>query len=281
MSDSLDRFIKLLLRSGLITESQLSEIRSQLTPNDSSSFHKDLADKLADSGHLTAFQADELRQGHIEDLVVGDYIILEFLDKGGMGQIFKARHALMKREVAIKFTLPDADGTVSQIAIDRFQREVEAASKLTHPNIVTSLDAGQRGARRVRIHRGQSVEVERPAVHCVCNRAQRSHLRGRQPAGAQVLVACGEQRGRVNVGEARFQAAMNGRGARGRHLLRDDDPGEAGQAGGAFAHRRRSCDRQHSLHGFGIVLAQRLDRRVQMRFAQNDGDARRRSALKL
>ena len=146
MSDSLDRFIKLLLRSGLITESQLSEIRSQLTPNDSSSFHKDLADKLADSGHLTAFQADELRQGHIEDLVVGDYIILEFLDKGGMGQIFKARHALMKREVAIKFTLPDADGTVSQIAIDRFQREVEAASKLTHPNIVTSLDAGQRGA---------------------------------------------------------------------------------------------------------------------------------------
>lgn len=146
MSDSLDRFIKLLLRSGLITESQLTEIRNQLTPNDSSSFQKDFADKLADSGHLTPFQADELRQGHIEDLVVGDYVILEFLDKGGMGQIFKARHALMKREVAIKFTLPDADGTVSQTAIDRFQREVEAASRLTHPNIVTSLDAGQRGA---------------------------------------------------------------------------------------------------------------------------------------
>jgi len=145
MSDSLDRFIKLLLRSGLITESQLSGLRSQFQGEGPGTQASELAEKLAGSGHLTPFQSRKVRQGKVEDLVVGDYVILEFVGKGGMGQIFKARHALMKREVAIKFTLPDANGKVPQSAIDRFHREVEAASKLSHPNIVSSLDAGQRG----------------------------------------------------------------------------------------------------------------------------------------
>jgi serine/threonine protein kinase len=58
-----------------------------------------------------------------------------------MGQIFKAEHRRMKRLVAIK-TLP-ASTMKDAAAVARFQREVEAAAKLRHPNIVAADDADE------------------------------------------------------------------------------------------------------------------------------------------
>src|SRR6185436_10287737 len=63
----------------------------------------------------------------------------------GMGQVFKARHCQMERVVAIKL-LPPATSK-DESAVKRFQREVVAAAKLSHPNIVAALDARtERGA---------------------------------------------------------------------------------------------------------------------------------------
>ena len=72
---------------------------------------------------------------------LGDYDLVGKIGVGGMGQVFKARHRRMKRMVALK-TLPDelAD---SESLVRRFEREVEAAAKLDHPNIVTAYDAGE------------------------------------------------------------------------------------------------------------------------------------------
>ena len=76
--------------------------------------------------------------------VLGDYELFEKIGAGGMGQVFKAQHRHMKRLVAIKL-LPDAV-TRDEATVKRFQREVEAAAKLSHPNIVAAYDAGvQRG----------------------------------------------------------------------------------------------------------------------------------------
>ena len=58
-----------------------------------------------------------------------------------MGQVFKAQHRKMKRLVAIKM-LPPAM-TKDALALARFQREVEAAAKLRHPNIVAADDAAE------------------------------------------------------------------------------------------------------------------------------------------
>jgi serine/threonine protein kinase/WD40 repeat protein len=75
---------------------------------------------------------------------LGDYILLDRLGAGGMGQVFKAQHKHMKRLVAIKL-LPAAL-TQDEAAIRRFQREVEAAARLVHANIVQAYDASvQRG----------------------------------------------------------------------------------------------------------------------------------------
>ncbi len=145
MSTSFAGFIEMLVRSDLITEAQLEEIRRQLGSGSNGPTDESLANQLAESGHLSGFQANEVRSGNVENLVIGDYVILHPVGRGGMGEVFRARHSVMKREVAVKFVLPDDSGHVNQAAVDRFQREVEAASRLMHPNIVNSLDAGRRG----------------------------------------------------------------------------------------------------------------------------------------
>src|SRR5258707_362219 len=65
-----------------------------------------LAGELVGRGWLTAYQADELLQGHGDGLVVGSYIKLELLGEGGMGQVFRARHRMMNRTVALKQIRP-------------------------------------------------------------------------------------------------------------------------------------------------------------------------------
>ena len=72
---------------------------------------------------------------------VGSYVIQRSLGAGSMGQVFLAYHQQMKREVAIKLIVPEL--VASQAARQRFQREIEAAAKLQHPNLVAAHDAGE------------------------------------------------------------------------------------------------------------------------------------------
>ena len=72
---------------------------------------------------------------------MASYTILDKIGAGGMGQVFKAQHRRMERLVAIKM-LPPAM-TKDAAALARFQREVEAAAKLRHPNIVAADDAAR------------------------------------------------------------------------------------------------------------------------------------------
>jgi serine/threonine protein kinase len=71
------------------------------------------------------------------------YEVLELLGRGGMGAVYKARHKVMNRLVALKVV--NAQFLDSTIAIERFHREVQAAARLAHPNIVTAFDADQVG----------------------------------------------------------------------------------------------------------------------------------------
>jgi len=71
------------------------------------------------------------------------YQIEERIGAGGMGTVYKARHKLMEREVALKVI--HSRLMERPAAIKRFRREVKAAARLTHPNIVTAYDAEQAG----------------------------------------------------------------------------------------------------------------------------------------
>ena len=71
---------------------------------------------------------------------IGHYRITTPLGKGGMGDVFRARDLNLGREVAVKI-LP-APYAADPDRRGRFQREAQAASALSHPNIATIYEAG-------------------------------------------------------------------------------------------------------------------------------------------
>ncbi len=134
---ALESFVKKLEDSGIVTRGQLEKfVPPQAFPRDVD----ELVAEMVRQKQLTAYQVEEISQGRAESLILGNYTILDRIGSGGMGQVFKAEHRRMKRVVAIKTLLTD---TIRDAAITRFQREVEAAARLLHPNIVSAFDADE------------------------------------------------------------------------------------------------------------------------------------------
>jgi serine/threonine protein kinase len=71
------------------------------------------------------------------------YHVVGLLGSGGMGAVYRAEHRMMQRPVALKVISQSL--TNSAGAVERFRREVVAAARLSHPNIVHAYDAEQAG----------------------------------------------------------------------------------------------------------------------------------------
>ncbi|HEY9678030.1 MAG TPA: protein kinase [Drouetiella sp.] len=72
--------------------------------------------------------------------LAGNYEIMEVIGHGGMGVVYKARHALMNRIVAIKML--QAQLISDSMSVKRFQQESMSASRINHPNVITIYDFG-------------------------------------------------------------------------------------------------------------------------------------------
>jgi serine/threonine protein kinase/DNA-binding response OmpR family regulator len=137
---SREEFLRNLSDSGLFSPEEMAAALATL-PKSPAADGEALAQCLIDAGKLTRFQATAVGERQFQSLVIGNYQVLDRLGAGGMGTVYKARHRRMKRVVAIKVVSRSA--LQSEKFIRRFQREVEAVARLSHPNIVMAHDADE------------------------------------------------------------------------------------------------------------------------------------------
>ena len=140
---SLQQFTQGVVESGLVTEEELRQYMATLPPDLKHPSAEQLSQELVMQGAMTEFQTQQILDGKSHLLILGNNIILDHLGSGGMGEVFKAEHRMMKRPVAIKVL--HQKHVQSEYILKRFLREVETAAKLYHPNVVTAFDADKKG----------------------------------------------------------------------------------------------------------------------------------------
>jgi len=89
---------------------------------------------------FSAFVLNRLRRDLHQARKLGQYQLGEKLGEGGMGEVYLAEHQLLKRPCALKMIKPDVN--TNPIALARFEREVQSAAMLSHPNTIEIFDYG-------------------------------------------------------------------------------------------------------------------------------------------
>jgi serine/threonine protein kinase len=80
-----------------------------------------------------------LTEAELKARQLGQYRLIEKIGEGGMGSVYKARHALLRRETALKLLPPDK---ANDYTVKRFEQEVQLTCTLTHPNTIQVFDYG-------------------------------------------------------------------------------------------------------------------------------------------
>src|SRR5215471_7074210 len=121
---------------------------------------------------------------------LGSYEITALLGKGGMGEVYRARDAKLKRDVAIKILPEELSRDADRVG--RFQREAEVLASLNHPNIAAIYDLEGEGDSRFLvlelvegdtlaecIQRGPiPVEEALQIAHGICEALEAAHEKG-------------------------------------------------------------------------------------------------------
>ena len=123
---------------------------------------------------------------------LGHYRILALLGRGGMAEVYRAVDERLDREVALKVLPPEFAWDPERV--ERFEREVRAAAKLSHPNIVTVFEFGQGEGQhfytmglmpggdlktRIRAHQeGMAADEARRVAAAVAQALDYAHRRG-------------------------------------------------------------------------------------------------------
>ncbi len=77
------------------------------------------------------------------ELIAGRYLIINHIGKGGMADVYVAVDTVLNREVAVKVLKGELSS--DPVALERFKREAQASTRLSHPNIVDIYDVGDDG----------------------------------------------------------------------------------------------------------------------------------------
>src|SRR5690349_89963 len=123
--DRVDTLLEALEESQLLTAAQLEECRGGQTAFPDT---RALARHLLQRDWLTPFQVNHLLQGKAGELFLDTYVLMERIGQGGMGQVFRARHRIMDRVVALKIIRQER--LANPDLVKRFRREIRLAGQL-------------------------------------------------------------------------------------------------------------------------------------------------------
>ncbi len=137
---SASEFLAVLERWEVLPAAKLRELQARFDAEIEQHDSESIARTLVQEGTLTEFQARRLLVAK-KGLAFGRYVLLDLIGRGGRGRVFKARHRLMDRVVALKVVLPDC--VLDTNAVARFFREMRIVGRLDHPNVVRALDADE------------------------------------------------------------------------------------------------------------------------------------------
>lgn len=94
---------------------------------------------------MSLYQLRKVVHGKAGELQLGPYVLTDKIGEGGMGKVYRARRLQDDASVAIKIVRPIL--LANPIIRQRYQREVESALTLKHPNVVAVFDAGEADGR--------------------------------------------------------------------------------------------------------------------------------------
>jgi serine/threonine protein kinase len=139
--DSVENLLAVLERVQLLSPEQAEEVARELGPHYDDPY--DLAEYLIEIDWLTDYQVEMLFADQWDELAIGPYQVLARLGQGGVSEVFKAWDTQLGRVVALKVLRQHL--VVHSDAIRQFQRELQAVTRLSHPNIIKTYDANQVG----------------------------------------------------------------------------------------------------------------------------------------
>ena len=120
MAITLKEFIEVLSDIGLMSDQEVYDFLDELPLNKQPSSARRLVQEMLRRKKLTKFQAELMLRGKTKSLVIGNYVVIDRIGRGGMGRVYKARHRRMDRVVALKL-LP-VSSRESPEAIRRFDQ---------------------------------------------------------------------------------------------------------------------------------------------------------------
>ena len=136
-SSAIDHMLEILSDERILATEHYAELVDKLLPICSD--RRILAMELVYRGWLTPFQMDRILRDDGDSLFLGSYVLLDRLGEGGMGHVYRARNWKINRVVAIKMIRHEQRHI--RTVVRRFQREIRALGKISHPNIVLAFDA--------------------------------------------------------------------------------------------------------------------------------------------
>lgn len=135
--------LETLRRAGVLGPPELERARAKLRDGRYPREPNRLAARLVRNGMLTEYQARCALHGLASRLEIGRYVVLEPLARGSMGRVYRARHRLLDRVVALKVI--ESSRLTHGEYVARFLREMRLVGRLDHPHVVRALDADQIG----------------------------------------------------------------------------------------------------------------------------------------